>query len=148
MFTNFVNMASKSKVYFFFDNISFTLKDRTELKRRVERIFKNEGESLVSLNYIFCNDQKLLQINRDYLKHDYYTDIISFDLSEPGSGISGEIFISVDRVRDNAKDHNVPFSNEIRRVIFHGALHLCGYRDKTKKEAARMREKEEEYLGE
>lgn len=85
-------------------------------------------------------------MNRTYLNHDFYTDIISFDLSEPGSGVTGEIYISIDRVRENASLHSATFKAEIHRVIFHGALHLCGYKDKTRPQIALMRKKEAQYL--
>lgn len=110
-------------------------------------LFKREKQALEQLNYIFCTDEYLLTINRDFLQHDYYTDIISFELSEPGLPSLGEIYISIDRVRENAAIHNESFQRELHRVIFHGALHLCGYRDKTKKDALLMREKEDENLG-
>lgn len=95
---------------------------------------------------MFCSDEFLLQINREYLQHDYYTDIITFDLSDPGGPVRGEIYISVDRVRENAKDLGTTLRKELLRVIFHGALHLCGYKDKTRQEQARMRDLEEKYL--
>lgn len=99
-----------------------------------------------SLTYIFCSDKYLLEVNRTYLKHDYYTDIISFDLSGETKSVDGEIYISVDRVVENARKIGVSIKTEIHRVIFHGALHLCGYSDKTKYEKIGMRNKEEEYL--
>ncbi len=137
---------SQSKVYFFFDNVQFSLTNRTALKKFIERIFKKEGRKLDSLNYIFCSDKKLLQINRDYLAHDYYTDIISFDLSASQDGSQGEIYISIDRVRENARKLGLSFKAELHRVIFHGTLHLCGYGDKSKAEINLMRGKENQYL--
>jgi rRNA maturation RNase YbeY len=136
---------SQSKVCFFFDSIQLSLPNRSGLKKFIEGIFKKEKTSLDSLNYIFCTDERLLGINRDYLKHDYYTDIITFDLSE-GESIQGEVYISIDRVRENAKTHGVGFQQELKRVIFHGALHLCGYKDKSKKDITLMRQKEDFYL--
>jgi probable rRNA maturation factor len=97
-------------------------------------------------SYIFCTDNYLLQINKDFLGHDYYTDIISFGLAGPGQPVEAEIYISVDRVRDNARNLEQPFRRELLRVIFHGALHLCGYRDKKKSEITIMRQKEDQYL--
>jgi len=146
MFTNFVNMASKSKVYFFFDKVRPSLNDRAKLKKDIEKIFSKEGKRLHHINYVFCSDKKLLAINREYLSHDFYTDIITFDLSESGQGVAGEVFISTDRVKENANELKIPFSQEIRRVMYHGALHLCGYGDKTRKEEKEMREKEDHYL--
>lgn len=148
MFTNFENMISpsQSKVCFFFDAVKVTLTNRRELKHFIEHLFRKEGKKLLSLNYVFCSDKKLLQVNQDYLKHDYYTDIITFDLSETSASIAGEIYISVDRVRDNAKQLGVSFRSELHRVIFHGALHLCGYSDKSQNEKTVMRRKEDLYL--
>ncbi len=101
------------------------------------------------INYIFCNDEDLLQINRDFLQHDYYTDIITFDMSEKGGNfLQSEIYISVDRVKDNALKNQRPFREELHRVIFHGILHLCGYKDKTKREEALMRSIEDKCLNE
>jgi rRNA maturation RNase YbeY len=140
-------MASKSKVYFFFDKVSTTLRGRKKLKRDIELLFEKEKKALIKLNFIFCNDKTLLNINRQYLKHDYYTDIITFDLSENSKKISGEIYISLDRVRDNAEKLGVSLPSELHRVVLHGALHLCGYKDKTRHERKNMRKKEEYYMG-
>ena len=137
---------SKSKVCFFFEDRSFSLQNRNELKKFIERLFRNEKVSIESLNYIFCSDKRLLEINRQYLKHDFYTDIITFELSIPGNPTVGEVYISIDRVRENALAHKQSFKTELHRVIFHGALHLCGYRDKSKKEIQEMRDAETHYL--
>ncbi|SJZ65262.1 rRNA maturation RNase YbeY [Sediminibacterium ginsengisoli] len=123
-----------------------TLKNRTLLKEVVTRIFKHEKQRLQQLSYIFCSDEYLLQINRDFLQHDYYTDIITFGLSGKGAPIEGEVYISTDRVKDNAINEGTTYTAEMLRVIFHGALHLCGYKDKTKAEQQLMRSKEEEYI--
>jgi probable rRNA maturation factor len=123
-----------------------TLRDRTRLKRFLGNLFRKETSPLAELHYIFCSDRRLLEINREYLKHDYYTDIISFALSEPGQPINAEIYISVDRVRENAHEFCSSLQMELHRVIFHGALHLCGYNDKTKQEAKKMRQMEEKCL--
>jgi len=139
-------MNSKSKVYFFFDGVSISLKNRATIKQAVELIFRKEKKKLDYLNYIFCRDTNLLSINRQYLKHDYYTDTITFILSEKDEPIIGEVYISIDRVRDNAKGLNIAVSEELRRVIFHGALHLCGYNDKNIKAKKKMKEREDFYL--
>ena len=97
------------------------------------------------LDYIFCSDKYLIDINYRFLNHDYYTDIITFNLSEH-KGTKGEIYISLDRVKENAELNKVPFNEESARVILHGALHLCGYKDKKKTEITIMRQKEEHYL--
>lgn len=146
MFTNFENMASKSKVYFFSEGVRVNLGKHSILSKAIEKIFRNEGRNLESINYIFCSDEQLRAINRDYLKHDYYTDIVTFDLSPEKNCIIGEVYISADRVRENAKTHSASIHNEFKRVIFHGALHLCGYKDKTRAEQRRMREREDFYL--
>jgi len=122
------------------------LRDRNRLKRFLATLFKKEGKSLDELQYIFCSDNYLLEINRQYLNHDYYTDIITFDLSEKGQSINAEIYISVDRVRENAREFGSSLKQELHRVIFHGALHLCGYKDKTANQKKEMRQMEEKYL--
>jgi probable rRNA maturation factor len=123
-----------------------TLKDRTRLKKFLLTLFKKEKEKLAELQYIFCSDEYLLAINKQYLGHDYYTDIITFDLSAKNQSINAEIYISVDRVKENADEFGNSFKKELHRVIFHGALHLCGFKDKTPKESKKMREMEEKYL--
>jgi rRNA maturation RNase YbeY len=146
LFTNFEIMSVTSKVRFFYDGVKVQLRNREYLKTQIRKLFKREGKQLDSLNYVFCSDERLLEINRQYLEHDFYTDIITFDLSELRGIIQGEVYISIDRVRDNAKEHAVSIAQELRRVIFHGALHLCGYGDKSAKEQESMRYKEDEYL--
>jgi len=116
---------------------------KTQLKSFLIALFKKEKVPLTNLTYIFCSDAFLLQMNKDFLQHDYYTDIITFELSEPNQPINAEIYISVDRVRDNAQEFNTSLKRELHRVIFHGALHLCGYKDKKKMDAALMRKMEE-----
>lgn len=138
--------APRSSAVNFFHELPVSLKERTRLKRFIESIFRKEAHVVESLNYVFCTDKRLLEINKQYLRHDYYTDIITFELSIPGQRVNGEIYISIDRVRDNAQNLDETFQRELHRVIFHGALHLCGYRDKTQKEQARMREREDHYL--
>jgi len=121
------------------------LKDRRKLKTFLASIFKKEGHRLGSLHFIFCSDKALLAINREFLGHDYYTDIITFNLAED-SKIEGEVYISLDRITENARSLKQPLYVELHRVMFHGVLHLCGYRDKTKREIQLMREKESKYL--
>ncbi len=123
------------------------LQNRKALKAFIPQLFKKEGKPFESLSYIFCTDNYLLEVNNNFLQHDFYTDIITFDLSpSKTSPIIGEIYISVDRVKENAITHQTTFELELHRVIFHGALHLCGYKDKTKREASLMRDKEEDCL--
>jgi len=125
---------------------SLQIEGRTPLKAFIQNIFRKEKKALASITYIFCSDEFLLQMNRDYLDHDYYTDIITFGLSEKAQPVEAEVYISIDRVKDNAQTLGRPFKEEVLRVIFHGALHLCGYKDKRKSEIALMRGKEEQYL--
>lgn len=122
------------------------LSNRTDLKAFIITLFKKEKKKLGELSFVFCSDAYLLEINKQYLKHNYYTDIITFDLSVVPGLISGEIYISIDRVKDNAQNFNASFKEELHRVIFHGALHLCGYRDKTEAEEMLMRKMEDRYL--
>lgn len=138
-------MQPSYKIHFFFENKSISLQNRSRLKSFIQSLFKKEGKGIESINYIFCSDKRLLEINRQFLKHDYYTDIITFDLSE-SDRMTAEIYISLDRVRDNATIQGNTLQSELHRVIFHGALHLCGYGDKTKAEIKAMREKEDYYL--
>jgi len=128
------------------DKPASRLLHKTKLKVQIEQLFKKERVLLDSLNYIFCSDEYLLQINREFLKHDFYTDIITFDLSEKTGAVIGEVYISLDRVKENAATLGTIFNEELLRVLFHGALHLCGYRDKKKADIEEMRKKEEQYL--
>lgn len=137
---------SQSKVYFFSEGVKVTLNKRTDLKRFIDRMFRKEGKVLGSLNIIFVSDKELLDINRRFLRHDYFTDIITFNTSDTDEAMSGELYISVDRVRDNALKLKIPYSTELRRVIFHGILHLCGYKDKTASQTKTIRAKENQYL--
>ena len=134
------------KIQFYFLDRRPTLKERTRLKLFIEKLFLIEKKKLGNLSYIFCSDEHLLTINKDFLKHDFYTDIITFDLSSSKIETEGEIYVSVDRVKDNAKQLGVSFKEELHRVVFHGALHLCGYKDKTKADSVVMRAIEDTYL--
>ena len=123
------------------------LKNKRSLKSFIRQLFEREGKSILSLDIIFCSDEYLLDINNKHLQHDYYTDIITFDLSDPNSTqTTGELYISIDRVKENALSLQTKFSIELLRVVFHGALHLCGFKDKTPTDIKLMREKEDEYL--
>jgi probable rRNA maturation factor len=122
------------------------LKDRTRLKKFIGKMVKKEGRQLAELQYIFCTDAYLLGINQEYLQHDFFTDIITFDLSEKGQALNAEIYISVERVRENAVNYSSTFKKELHRVIFHGALHLCGYKDKKPKDAQLMHQMEDKWL--
>jgi len=132
-------------VTFHVENIPFVLLNRQKLKAWVKQVLANEGKKLGEICYIFCGDSYLLSLNKAYLNHDYLTDVITFDYSEH-SNISGDIFISVDMVRANAQKYDVSFENELYRVMVHGVLHLCGYKDSSKSARLVMREKEDLYL--
>lgn len=122
----------------------FKLHNEKELSIWISSVINSEGFKEGDINYIFCNDVYLLQLNQEFLNHDTLTDIISFDYTL-GKEINGDIFISIERVLDNAKDYQVEFSNELHRVMVHGILHYCGYNDKTQKETQLMRVKENHY---
>jgi len=109
-------------------------------------MFKHENTALEKLDYIFCSDTYLINLNQTYLKHDTYTDIITFPLSTPPAPVLSDVYISIDRVKENASTLKTTFTQELHRVIFHGALHLCGYMDKSKIEKKLMRKKEDFYL--
>jgi probable rRNA maturation factor len=130
--------------FHYLQKTSFT--NRTLVKQTIKHLFKKEKKSLGQLTYIFCSDEYLLQINKEYLQHNYYTDIITFDLSDTNNQVNGEVYISIDRVKENAKTFQTSFQQELLRVIFHGALHLCGYKDKSKQEEISMRKAEDKYL--
>ncbi|MDH5366848.1 MAG: rRNA maturation RNase YbeY [Cyclobacteriaceae bacterium] len=132
--------------FFYEDTDSFSLTEPDKTKAWIANVIFNEGYSLTSINYIFCNDDYLHQINLEYLNHDTYTDVITFDGSEEEKSIEGEIYLSVERIRENALSNNTCFINELHRVMVHGVLHLIGFNDKTKEEEEEMRKQEEAYL--
>ena len=123
----------------------FELGDEEIFGDWISRVILSEGKKEGDINYIFCDDTYLHKLNVEYLEHDTLTDVISFDYCV-GNELHGDIFISVERVEDNAKDFGVSFANELKRVIIHGILHYCGYRDKTEEDEALMRTKEEEKI--
>mgnify|MGYP006345231693 FL=1 len=123
----------------------FELENEAQYEDWISRIIHSEGFDEGEINYIFCDDEYLHKINVEYLDHDTLTDIISFDYTV-GNLIQGDIFVSVERVKDNANDFNVSFEEELKRVLSHGVLHYCGYKDKSPKDEALMRSKEEEKM--
>lgn len=130
-------------IQFFYENLTETVS--TDYTKWMEEIILSEGKKMGDINYIFCDDEYLLKINQDYLQHDYYTDIITFD-SVKGKTISGEIFVSLQRISDNASTLSKNYEEELRRVLAHGILHLCGYKDKSEEEEQEMRRKEDYYI--
>ena len=137
-----------NKIYFHFRFQSPLFKKRTHLKAFIESIFKREKKKIEEINFVFCKSQHVLSLNKKYLKHNYNTDILTFNLSESNKPIIADIFISPEQVLKNAKTYNTSFNKEIHRVIFHGVLHLCGYNDKTLKEKQTIRSLEDFYLNE
>ncbi len=137
---------NKKRVYFYYPEKKYRIEDRCGLKQAISELFWTERREVGRINYIFCSDEYLLLINRQYLNHDYYTDIITFDLSSDPANVVSDIYVSVDRVSENAKTLGIPRSRELVRVIFHGALHLCGYKDKSRNDISVMRRKENYYL--
>lgn len=127
-------------------DISFSLKDRKKLRKWLLDTARERNFNITDIQYIFCSDEFLLDINRNFLQHDYFTDIITFDLSEKKTDLCGEIYISIPRVKENAKTYGNSFYAELHRVMVHGILHLCGLKDKTAKQEKEMRSAEDEAL--
>ena len=125
--------------------LDFTLENEQAFQDWLFEVITSENKTEGEINYIFCDDEYLLEINQQYLDHDTLTDIISFDYSI-GNDLHGDIFISIERVRENALDFNVSFTEELKRVMVHGVLHYCGYKDKTENDEKLMRQKEEEKM--
>ena len=132
-------------VRFLSQNISFSLRNKATVKKLIRFIFQKEKKNPGEINFIFCDDAFLLSLNKKFLKHNTLTDILTFQY--PTKNISGEIFISIPRVKENAKKFKTDFKNELNRVMIHGVLHLCSYKDKKAEEKKRIRRKEDYYLG-
>ena len=143
-FPNLPGNAPESAIAFHFDDVQFELPDTALLDAWLRSAAESEGKQMGELNYIFCSDERLRAINVEYLDHDYYTDVITFPYGE--DGIYGDVFISADRVRDNAQALQVGFGQELLRVMVHGLLHLAGYDDKTPELKARMSAREDFHL--
>lgn len=138
-------MQILGKIHFHTADRQFIFQNKTFLKQSIIKLFSEELTPLKRLDYVFCSNNYLLEINKTFLQHNYFTDIITFDLSETKE-IIGEIYISIDQVKENAGIHKTIYRDEILRVIFHGALHLCGFKDKKRKDVKLMREKENHYI--
>lgn len=134
------------KVSFFSIDRKVILPGRNAIKRLILELFKREKTALNDFTCIFCSDKYLLELNREHLNHAYYTDVITFCLSDPGAAISAEAYLSADRIKENAKAYGQRYQTEFLRVMIHAALHLCGYKDKTIAEKKEMRVKEDFYL--
>lgn len=126
-------------------DVTYTLKHKTLIRKWLTRVAGTEKHRIGTLNFILCSDEYLLEINRQFLQHDYYTDVITFDYSESKT-ISGDIYISLDRVKENASINRVKLLEELLRIMVHGSLHLLGYQDKTMNNKAKMTRKEDQYL--
>jgi len=133
-------------ISFFTESVSYNLPQKLKLKKWIKATIEKEGYKLSELNFIFCSDDYLLEINQQYLNHDTYTDIITFDNAEVNKQIVGDIFISIDRVKENAQTFKTTEFDEVCRIMIHGTLHLLGYKDKGKVAKALMTQKEDEYL--
>lgn len=137
---------SRSNIHFFSEDLPFNLPQKTALRSWIVSTIKAESYQLKEINFIFCSDSYLLEMNRTYLNHDTFTDIITFDNSEERGIIVGDVFISIDRIRENAQRFGVSETDELHRVMIHGVLHLLGYGDKSKEKKAQMTAKENQYL--
>lgn len=129
----------------FFYETEFKIKDSKTWERKIEYLIDEEGFEIGEINYIFCDDEYLLKINQEYLQHDYYTDVIGFQYAYE-SPLMGDIYISIERIKENAKKNDVSFENELARVMIHGVLHFVGFKDKTPEDTIKMREAENKYL--
>jgi rRNA maturation RNase YbeY len=139
-------MTLGPKIYFFLEEIDYNLRQKRKIRQWLIQTAENEEYTIGVLNYVLTNDNILVQLNAEYLRHSTLTDIITFDLSEKEGELTGDVFISVDRARENAREFKVPLGNELNRLMVHGVLHLMGYKDKTREEKQVMRAKEEFYL--
>ena len=135
-----------ASVSFYSADVPIPVKQRKMIRKLIVELFAKEQTPFESLSFIFCSDEYLLQLNKKYLNHDYYTDVITFDLPNPSDQVVGEVYLSSERIKENAKAHDEAYQKELLRVMIHGALHLCGYKDKTRIAEKRMRLKEESYL--
>ncbi|MCX6269219.1 MAG: rRNA maturation RNase YbeY [Bacteroidetes bacterium] len=136
----------KVEIRFFSEQIAYVIKNKSELRRWIEDVVKSEGQTAGSLNFILCTDDYLYELNYKYLKHKSLTDILTFNYNNESEYISGDIYISFPRIRENAHHYKQKIENELHRVMIHGVLHLIGYNDSTKQEKSQMTEKENFYL--
>jgi probable rRNA maturation factor len=135
-----------SRIQFFSENINFIFKNKIQTRNWLAKIIEEENKGLLNINYIFCLDEFLLELNKKYLNHSTLTDILTFPDDSVNGKISGDIYISIERIRENSEKYAQSFDKELHRVMVHGVLHLLGYKDKTKKEKETMTLKEDYYL--
>jgi probable rRNA maturation factor len=133
-------------INFFAEDIKFSLPEKNKVKKWLKEVANLEGYKIGELNYVFCSDEYIYNINVEYLHHKTYTDIITFDNSEKKKTIEGDIFLSIERIKENALTENVAFEKELSRVMSHGLLHLMGYKDKTQEDKTEMREMENQAI--
>jgi len=138
--------ANKKHIHFHFLTPAFFFPKRTAVKNFLGKLITKEGRKIDTVNYIFCTDEYLLALNKSHLNHNSYTDILTFEHSHPGAPLIADIYISAERVKENAQKYHCSFKKELLRVIFHGTLHLCGFDDKSREQVQLMREREDFYL--
>ena len=131
---------------FFFETKNLKIKNKTKVRSLIKSLCLKENKKLGFINCVFCSDEYLVEINKKHLKNDYYTDIITFDHKEAEDNVEGDLYISAERIKENAKNFRVTTEEELVRVIIHGVLHLIGYKDKSKKEKVIMTQKENKYI--
>jgi rRNA maturation RNase YbeY len=134
------------KIFYFKEGVSFRMKDGEKIETWLLKMIKSEGYKVENINFIFCNDEHLKKINKKYLNHNYFTDVITFDNSMEKKNIIGDIFISIDRVKENAEKYDTGFYKELSRVMVHGVLHLTGYDDKDERSRKKMKKMEDDWL--
>ena len=135
-----------SRIQFFSEDINFIFKNKIQTRNWLAKVIEKENKGLLNINYIFCSDEFLLELNKKYLNHSTLTDILTFPDDSVSGKISGDIYISIERIRENSEKYTHPFDKELHRVMVHGVLHLLGYKDKTKNEKETMTLKEDYYL--
>ena len=135
-----------SRIQFFSEDINFIFKNKIQTRNWLAKVIEKENKGLLNINYIFCSDEFLLELNKKYLNHSTLTDILTFPDDSVNGKISGDIYISIERIRENSEKYTQPFDKELHRVMVHGVLHLLGYKDKTKNEKETMTLKEDYYL--
>lgn len=141
-----ISKPHEQQIEFFAHEVSFVLENESSVKSWILKVIALHEKHLEGINFIFCSDEYLLELNRKHLQHDYYTDILTFPYSPPNTPILSDIYISIDRVEDNSKQLKSSFKEELHRVIIHGVLHLCGFDDHAEEDIIRMREMENEAL--
>jgi len=136
----------ETQISFYLEDTSYYLRSKKNIRKWITQVILSEGKKTGVINFVICSDKYLLELNQEYLNHNTYTDTITFDYSEDDKAIIGDVFISIDRIKENAKSYSQKLSTELHRVMCHGVLHLLGFADKTEKQSLQMRDKEDYYL--